>query len=195
MINIGDKYLLSNIIGKGSWGVIYKIYDKENNNIYAAKFEEKHNKKSLLKHESSIYEYLGNINGIPKIYKFIEFDNGNQHMLIMDLLGDTIEDKFKLKNKFSFETLFKLAMDILKIIKEIHNKNIIHRDIKPENFMFDKYNKKLYIVDFGLADYCSNEFIDNQSMVGTARYASLGAHFGHKQTRKHDLEAISYMLL
>ena len=68
----------------------------------------------------------------------------------MELLGKSLEDIFEAsKNKkFSVKTTCMLGIQMVIILKYIHDKNIIHRDIKPDNFVTgvnDKKKKYLFI--------------------------------------------------
>ena len=33
----------------------------------------------------------------------------------------------------------------------IHSKGICHRDIKPDNILYDRKNKKIKVIDFGIS--------------------------------------------
>ncbi len=68
---------------------------------------------------------------------------------------------------------------------EFHNKNLIHRDIKPENFVIgNEHLGTIYLIDFGLSKYYKDGTgkhippVEKKGLIGTARYASLNAHFG-----------------
>ena len=42
----------------------------------------------------------------------------------------------------------------------LKHKGIVHRDLKPQNMLFEKNNKVLKIIDFGIAtNKVENEFI------------------------------------
>lgn len=40
---------------------------------------------------------------------------------------------------------------LLSTLAYIHSKNICHRDIKPENILYDRQNKKIKLIDFGIS--------------------------------------------
>ena len=65
-----------------------------------------------------------------------------------------MEDLFNSYGKpFSLKTVCVLGIEMIKRIQYIHSKYFIHRDIKPDNFMTGRgeNEKKIYIIDFGLA--------------------------------------------
>ena len=43
--------------------------------------------------------------------------------------------------------------EILKALDFCHSKGIMHRDVKPHNIMIDHANRKLRLIDWGLAEF------------------------------------------
>ncbi|MPQ32190.1 serine/threonine protein kinase [Clostridium estertheticum] len=99
--------------------------------------------KSRFKREFSITKSLSDIPGIIKVYDFFE-DNYSYSMEEAEI---TLYD-YTINNNLSYEKQKKFILQILFIIRQVHERGIIHRDISPTNIMITKGNIK--ISDFGL---------------------------------------------
>ena len=150
---IKDSYNIIEKIGSGSFGDIYLAQKKNIPYLnLAAKIEERKSKERVL-NEYKIYRRLntsGLVNGIPKIYELIQTEDYN--IMFMELLDSSLEDQYNKSGRdFNLNTVLKIGIDILKLIKNVHNHGYIHRDIKPNNFMINLNKNKIYIMDFGLS--------------------------------------------
>ena len=194
-----QKYRTIKKLGEGSFG---KVYKAEYNKIYyAMKFENKTRNPSLLESEATIMNYLRGPN-IPNIESF--GTSGEYNILIMQLMDKSLEDLINIYKKFSVKTVCLLAYQMINILQFIHDKHIIHRDIKPDNFVmgYSENNAHLYIIDFGLAKKFRSSrtlvqypYIKKKKLTGTARYASIHALEEYEQSRRDDLESMSYVLI
>ena len=197
---IFSKYKLIKKLGEGSFGKVYKA--EYNSKYYAIKFEIREGGQDLLKNEATIMSYLKGNPHIPKAYSY--GFSGNYNIFVLQLLAKSLEDIFNERQKFSLKTGAMLAYQMIEVLKYIHSKHIIHRDIKPDNFVLgsDEFNAYLYLVDFGLAKkYRSsktlkqNPYMKKKKLTGTARYASIHAMEEMEQSRRDDLEAVSYVIM
>ena len=193
-----DKYKCTKKLGEGSFGMIFK--GEYNNEYFALKFEHK-NSINLLENEANIMIYLKGPN-IPYIKYFGTTENYN--ILIMQLLGRSLEDIFEERKNFTLKSVCMIAPQMISVLEFIHNKHIVHRDIKPDNFLMglDDLSQYVYLLDFGLAKkYRSSStlvhypMVNKKKLTGTARYASINALKGNEQSRRDDLEALGYVLM
>ena len=194
-----NKYTMRKKLGEGSFGKIYKASSSEGD--FAIKLEKKSKGNNLLELEGYIMNYLKGP-GIPTFKLYTPSTDYN--ILVMQLLGKSLEDLLMKYNTFSVRTVCNLAIQMLDVIKRVHDKHIIHRDIKPDNFTtgLGHLNNHLYLIDFGLAKkYRSSKTLEQYPMrtgkklTGTARYASVNALGGVEQSRRDDLESIAYVLV
>ena len=195
------KYKIESLIGKGSFGYVFKGYNVVDKESVAIKIEEYKKKGDSLESEAYFLFYLKGI-GIPEVKSFGIC--GKYKVLVQTLLGESLEDIFtKLNYKFTIKDICMLAIQLMDRFEFIHSKYIIHRDIKPDNITVDYETAKIiYLIDFGLAKkYRSSrtgkhiKFSIPKRLNGTARYASKNALSGKEQSRRDDLEAIGYVLI
>lgn len=208
---INKKYVcyLNFIIGSGTFGSVLYGSDCKAKREFAIKFEKSNIKTSVIELEYSLYKALGTEEGIPNIEWIGEYKS--YKLIVLELLGPSLEKFFiGCNKKFSKVTVSLLGDQMIRRLKYIHSKGIVHRDIKPNNFMLGRFSKSmdyinektLYIIDFGLSkeyiDFETNThlpFRDGRRFIGTPRYASIGSHLGYKQSRRDDIESVSYILI
>lgn len=200
----GGKYKLEEVIANGGCGSVYLGTHTVAGKEVAIKLQPTVPRNSPIRQESKIYKTLSGSPGIPWI--MWSGKHGDFDVMILDLLGPSLEDLFKMCNKhFSLKTVLLIADQLLERIEFIHSRDLVHRDVKPANFVMGvgKSSSVINVIDFGLAkkfrDPRTTMHIpyeqDEQHRVGTSLFASIHTHNSIECSRRDDLESLAYMLI
>lgn len=202
-LRVGNKYRLGRKIGSGSFGDIYLGTTINTGEEVAIKLECIRTKHPQLHIESKFYKTMQGGIGIPRIIWC--GSEGDYNVMVMELLGPSLEDLFNFcSRRFSLKTVLLLADQMISRIDYIHSRDFIHRDIKPDNFLMGigRHCNKLFLIDFGLAKKFRDPhtrhhivYREDKNLTGTARYASINAHLGIEQSRRDDMESLGYVMM
>jgi len=202
-IMIAGRYRIVRKIGCGSFGEIYLGINITNGEEIAIKVENVRARHPQLLYESKLYKVLQGGIGIPHIRYY--GSEGDYNVLVMDLLGPSLEDLFNFcSRRFTMKTVLMLADQMIGRIEFVHSRSFIHRDIKPDNFLMGigRHCNKLFLIDFGLAKKFRDtrsrlhiSYREDKNLTGTARYASINAHLGIEQSRRDDMESLGYVMM
>lgn len=108
-------------------------------------------KKKKIKREIKI---LQNLSGGPNIVALLDVVRDSQSKtpsLIFEHINNT--DFRTLYPKFQDYDVRYYILELLKALDFCHSKGIMHRDVKPHNVMIDHENRKLRLIDWGLAEF------------------------------------------
>ncbi|OHT03442.1 Casein kinase I [Tritrichomonas foetus] len=198
---IAESFLMGEPIGKGSFGETYHAINIGTQEEVAIKTESINTKAPQLQYEAKIYKFLAGGFGVPIVHCYGY--NRTHNFMVMDILGNSLENLFeKCNRKFSLKTVLMLADQMISCIQFVHSKNYIHRDIKPDNFMMgvNENSNLVFLIDYGLTKNYRDPrtkihipYNENNSLTGTARYASINALSGIEQSRRDDLECLGYV--
>ena len=122
----------------------------------------------LFAEEAQRLQDLGEHPQIPTLLAYFEQD-GCLYLVQQFINGENLLKEFQQRKAYNAREIQSILLDLLPILKFIHDRKVIHRDIKPENIIRNKSDGRLSLIDFG----SSKQFtVKVQQKSGT----SIGSH-------------------
>lgn len=191
-----NEYKIIKSIGKGSYGLVYLVTNK--NNYYAmkkiniSKFSKK--EKQYLIGEIMIQK-LNSSQFIIKLHD-LYFENNNIYLIseyaekgtLHDYIDYCKKNKLKISNKLIATWILQVSMGLY----YLHKNNIIHRDLKTENIFLDS-NFNIKIGDLGIVKILYNKYFAS-TQIGTPYYMSPELFKGGIYNYKTDIWSLGCIL-
>ena len=197
---IRDMYIITQLLGKGKFGVVYKAEDMTNGEYVAIKTEKSNTEYSSIKHEVRIMSYLFRygFKKLPKIHWYgIQNNLTCLEMCYFDRSLILCFQEIRKNNSQINTIVSKIMIQCIDILESLHDLFVIHRDIKPHNFVIR--NHQLYLIDYGLATFFVDEDgehlpnVVQETITGTPKFLSYNNHVGNTLSRRDDLISLGSM--
>ena len=195
-----SHYHITEKLGEGGMGVVYKAEDTKLDRPVALKFLAAH----LLSNEEAKRRFIREAKAAaaldhPNICTLYEIDeaNGRTFMAMAFLDGRTLEQKIG-EGPLPIEDALDIATQVAKGLQKAHAKRIYHRDIKPSNLVLVDEGPKerlVKIMDFGLAHLADqSKLTQKDTALGTPAYMSPEQTQGVPVDHRTDIWALGVVL-
>jgi eukaryotic-like serine/threonine-protein kinase len=156
---LNRKYLITAILNDTSGqGTIYLAKDTTrslNNDCVIKQFKQNYDNefqlqiaKRLFEQEAKVLQKLGKHSQIPQIFDYFEVEG--QFFLVQELIeGENFQQELARKQTLTETETKGLLIDVLNVLNFVHQNHYIHRDIKPSNLIRNKFDHKIFLIDFG----------------------------------------------
>lgn len=187
-----SHYQISELLGVGGMGVVYRAEDKRLDRSVALKFladdilgdrqalerfQREARAASALNHPNiSIIHDVGEHSGRP----FIVMEHVDGRTL-SEMIGHT---------GLSADLVIDLAIQVCDALEHAHAKGILHRDIKPSNILVTTEGR-VKVLDFGLAKLRAEEDIATTALTIPGSISGTVAYMSPEQARGEEVDAQS----
>jgi len=179
---IAGRYRVIETLGRGSYGTVFLVVeDKRPHMRWALKEmseamipeEDREHALKLFRREAEILARLSHP-GLPSIREF--FSVNDRHYLAMEYVdGENLEVVRELENGiFEYKEVVDWAIQLALIIDYLHRQNpepVIFRDLKPSNIMLTYPDRRIMLIDFGIARYFNPGKLKDTQFLGTQGFS------------------------
>ena len=189
------RYQVSDTIGRGGMGVVYKAFDPMLQRTVALKvisgisIDEGDARERLLR-EARAAGQLAHRN-IVVIHDLGE-EHGQPYVAMEYLTGTGLDAQIR-GGPLPLDRTIDLVMQLCDGLEYAHRRDLVHRDIKPANlFVTDAGDLK--ILDFGLVHVLSSSLTRSREVVGTVSYMAPEQVRGERVDHRVDIFAAGAVL-
>ncbi|KAK9881469.1 hypothetical protein WA026_016353 [Henosepilachna vigintioctopunctata] len=146
-----NDYTIIRRLGQGKYSMVFEgMNEKKNENVVVKILKPVRRKK--IKREIKILDYLkGGVN-IVKLLAVVSIPSSDLNGLIFEQMENNEDFKSIYMNLNESDTRYYMY-EVLRALDYCHSKGIMHRDVKPQNIIVDQKNKRLRLIDWGLAEF------------------------------------------
>ncbi|EWC45223.1 hypothetical protein DRE_05950 [Drechslerella stenobrocha 248] len=162
-----EEYDRTDLVGKGSFGFVYKAIHKPTRQIVAVKtlsLDVAEQELADVHREIALLTQLKEAENVTKIYG--AFMKGPQLWLIMDYCGGGSVRTLMKPGRIVEKYLTIIVREVVTALTFVHKKNIIHRDIKAANILVAN-DGRVQLCDFGVSTAMKNSQAKRSTFVGT----------------------------
>eukprot|EP00927_Polykrikos_kofoidii_P061558 TRINITY_DN56397_c0_g1_i1.p1 TRINITY_DN56397_c0_g1~~TRINITY_DN56397_c0_g1_i1.p1 ORF type:complete len:357 (+),score=46.97 TRINITY_DN56397_c0_g1_i1:53-1123(+) len=173
-----DSYGVCRKLGHGRYGEVYQGIKISSGEKIVVKIM-KPVQRRRLKREISILQNLRNGTNIVQLLDVVRDPTSKTPSLVFEFINSV--DPADLFPRFTACDVRHYVLELLKALDFCHSCGIMHRDVKPENIVYDPVQRKLRLIDWGLAEFyhagreynvrvASRYFKGPELLVGFQRY-------------------------
>ena len=131
----------------------------------------------LFEREATVLYGLGGCDFVPRLLAHFE-ENGEFFLVEEFVEGGDLRGDFALGKRWDVDVVWVFLVEVLGVLRWLHEQNVIHRDLKPANLIRRKKDGRLVLIDFGAVkevlhtsfSYGVDE--NEKTIIGTPGYVS-----------------------
>ncbi|HYO92598.1 MAG TPA: serine/threonine-protein kinase, partial [Pyrinomonadaceae bacterium] len=193
--SLGAKYSLTELIGKGAMGAVYRARHRDLDDVaikvMLGPTDNQHLSERFIR-EARALRKLRHQHAVT-IYDVDRSTPGLTYMVMEMIAGGNLREDLRERGRLTLDEVMEIAGAVCGALQAAHERGIIHRDIKPDNILMaeettitGKVLRTIKIADFGIVKLRGNQRGGEASIkltqygtpIGTPFYMSPEQWFG-----------------
>ena len=169
-------------LGEGSYGKVYRVFDRQRNQIFAMKkiklSADDEGIPSTTLREITLLRETEHEN-IVHLYDLLYFFKERKLYLLFEYMDLDLR-KFLDSRTLELANIKQIFLQLVEAIDHLHEHHIFHRDLKPQNILTNNEGTQLKVADFGLARHFNVPFRQYSKEIVTLWYRAPEVIMGSK---------------
>ncbi|HEY7112554.1 MAG TPA: protein kinase, partial [Thermoanaerobaculia bacterium] len=194
---IGRRYRVRHLLGRGGMGTVYQVDDIDLSREVALKLIRNDIAENAMvlerfKREIQLSSKVTHRN-VLRVYDLGETD-GVQYLTMQFIAGGDLASLLKRERHLPMERVLKIFKQVCEGLEAAHEQGVVHRDLKPQNVMLGS-GDHVYLTDFGLAKTLEQSgMTQTGAVVGTPYYMSPEQVKGEPAGPRSDIYSLGIIL-
>lgn len=192
---IEDKYKITEFLGAGGWGRVYKAQHLLLKQQVAIKFLSAAKGAdaravSRYRQEAQAASKLHHPN-IASVREFDVMPGGTPYMVMTYVEGQSLSDLLKDTQTLGWQRAVTIAIQLADALAYAHRNGVIHRDVKPGNVLIEAAGtdqESAKVVDFGIATFLDEEESVTSRLTRTGEVFGTPAYMSPEQCQGHRVD-------
>ena len=194
------KYRITEVLGEGQMGVVYKGFDPDIQRVVALKTIRRQGEGASEFADTAAARFrneaqaVGRLQhpGIVAVYEYGE-DQGTAFIAMEFVEGNNLASYLSGQVRFTDADILSLICQLLDALQHAHELGVWHRDIKPANLIMTRAGR-LKVADFGIARIESAGLTQASLLIGTPSYMAPEQFLGTRIDRRVDIYGAGVLL-
>ncbi|MFD6981282.1 serine/threonine-protein kinase [Streptomyces sp. NPDC059956] len=178
---LAGRYRLSDILGKGGMGTVWRAQDETLGRTVAVKElrfgsgVDDDEKRRLITRTLREAKAIARIRSGGAVTVYDVVDEDGRPWIVMELIeGPSLAEFIRESGPLTPRRAAEVGLAVLDVLRAAHRQGILHRDVKPSNVLLaDHGNGRVILTDFGIAQVEGDPSVTSTGMlVGAPSYIS-----------------------
>lgn len=194
------RYQVSELLGQGTMGVVYRARDPLLGRIVAVKVMQSRRETAETDLRKCRESFLREARAaakldhphIVRVFDVGESEDGAPFLVMEHMAGPSLErvmEEFQLDS----DQILRLLEQLVSAVDTANAAGIVHRDIKPANILFTEDGEIAKIADFGIARFVDSAATQDVSRMATPIYMSPEQASGRRVDGRADLFSLGVL--